>query len=413
MSLNLNKYIANGVTTVFPYTFKLLSDFDVAVVVNGHPLIKDIDYVISGIGSDAGGNVATTVAPANGAEVVIVRYITLERLIHYQTNGDMTATTLNSDFDRIWMALQDSGTDMVRMLKLPIGTTTDQVIAADAATRAGRPVVFDAAGNVALGLEPYDTQAAKAKGAACAAKSSAANAAISEANAATLATQASASACEIVELYALIQGYVSAINPNNLVHKTGDESIAGVKEFQSLPLLPGNATEPLHPVTKQQLDALLAGVLFPGQMVAMFCNAPPPGTLVCNGGEISRTLYAKLFAAIGTTFGAGNGSTTFNLPNIKDGFAILGGGTVGAITTGSVISHNHTATLSSNGGHEHSWPYAPMQGTSTGTGSYSTGGGALQWTSNTGSHSHTPNINNTGGINNLAAGMRLLICIAY
>lgn len=42
----------------------------------------------------------------------------------------------------------------------------------------------------------------------------------------------------------------------------------------------------------------------------------PAGWLWCNGAEVSRTTYAALFAAVGTTYGAGNGSTTFNLPNL-------------------------------------------------------------------------------------------------
>lgn len=42
----------------------------------------------------------------------------------------------------------------------------------------------------------------------------------------------------------------------------------------------------------------------------------PDGYLVCNGAAVSRTAYARLFAAIGTTYGAGDGSTTFNLPNL-------------------------------------------------------------------------------------------------
>ena len=42
----------------------------------------------------------------------------------------------------------------------------------------------------------------------------------------------------------------------------------------------------------------------------------PSGWLLCNGAPVSRTTYSALFAVIGTTYGAGDGSTTFNLPNI-------------------------------------------------------------------------------------------------
>ena len=44
----------------------------------------------------------------------------------------------------------------------------------------------------------------------------------------------------------------------------------------------------------------------------------PSGFLACNGAAVSRTTYSALFSAIGTTYGTGNGSTTFNLPNVED-----------------------------------------------------------------------------------------------
>lgn len=49
-------------------------------------------------------------------------------------------------------------------------------------------------------------------------------------------------------------------------------------------------------------------------------TAIPTGWLLCNGSNVSRTEYAALFAAIGTKFGAGDGSTTFTLPNLDDRF---------------------------------------------------------------------------------------------
>jgi microcystin-dependent protein len=44
----------------------------------------------------------------------------------------------------------------------------------------------------------------------------------------------------------------------------------------------------------------------------------PPGYLLCDGSEVSRTTYSDLFAVIGVYFGVGDNSTTFNLPNITD-----------------------------------------------------------------------------------------------
>ena len=54
-------------------------------------------------------------------------------------------------------------------------------------------------------------------------------------------------------------------------------------------------------------------------------NTAPEGTLMCNGAAISRTTYAELFAAIGTTWGAGDEETTFNVPDLR-GYFIRGVG---------------------------------------------------------------------------------------
>ncbi|QEY24939.1 tail fiber protein [Neisseria animalis] len=64
-----------------------------------------------------------------------------------------------------------------------------------------------------------------------------------------------------------------------------------------------------------------AGLAGPAGTVAFIAGAyAPAGWLKCNGAAVSRTTYAKLFAAIGTHYGAGNGSTTFNLPDLRGEF---------------------------------------------------------------------------------------------
>ncbi|MBX9753321.1 MAG: tail fiber protein [Pseudomonadaceae bacterium] len=66
---------------------------------------------------------------------------------------------------------------------------------------------------------------------------------------------------------------------------------------------------------------LNANDLVPPGTVANFARStPPPGWLKANGAAVSRTSYSALFAAIGTTFGAGDGSTTFNLPDDRGHF---------------------------------------------------------------------------------------------
>lgn len=64
-----------------------------------------------------------------------------------------------------------------------------------------------------------------------------------------------------------------------------------------------------------------------GTIFAYSANeTPPEGALICNGAEISRTTYKLLFDIIGTTYGEGDGSTTFNLPDLTD--RVLQGSTI-------------------------------------------------------------------------------------
>ena len=73
-----------------------------------------------------------------------------------------------------------------------------------------------------------------------------------------------------------------------------------------------------------------ADLLPTGSYIQFAGSQAPDGFLVCNGGEISRTTYSNLFAVIGTTYGSGDGSTTFNLPNLTDRF-LQGSSTSGTV----------------------------------------------------------------------------------
>lgn len=76
-----------------------------------------------------------------------------------------------------------------------------------------------------------------------------------------------------------------------------------------------SSTKYMSPLrTKQAIDKL-GSTVPPGTMIHFAGKTLPEGWLICNGARVSRTTYAALFAAIGTTYGTGDGSTTFNLPN--------------------------------------------------------------------------------------------------
>jgi hypothetical protein len=77
----------------------------------------------------------------------------------------------------------------------------------------------------------------------------------------------------------------------------------------------------LSPAVLQQVTAQ-SSVSLPGTIIEKDGISQPPGTLLCTGQAVSRTTYSALFAEIGTTFGTGDGSTTFNVPNRGGNFYI-------------------------------------------------------------------------------------------
>lgn len=72
---------------------------------------------------------------------------------------------------------------------------------------------------------------------------------------------------------------------------------------------------------KGEIDSFIAATILPVGAVLFFAmNTSPSGYLVCNGSAVSRTAFATLFARIGTVYGDGDGSTTFNLPDLRGEF---------------------------------------------------------------------------------------------
>lgn len=138
----------NGVTTVFPYTFKILAEADILVTVDGVTKTLTTDYSVSGVGNDAGGNVTFVAAPANGTTVVRTRDMGYERTTDYQDNGDLPASTLDDDIDRTVMLVQQLRAALLRSVKLPVGTTVEQVLTESAAARALKLMGFDSSGNI-------------------------------------------------------------------------------------------------------------------------------------------------------------------------------------------------------------------------------------------------------------------------
>lgn len=89
-----------------------------------------------------------------------------------------------------------------------------------------------------------------------------------------------------------------------------------------------------------------------GTIAYLGMSSAPTGWLKANGAAVSRTTYASLFSAIGTTYGTGDGSTTFNVPDLRgeflrgfdDGRGVDSGRGIGTTQSHQMQSHNHLTT---------------------------------------------------------------------
>ena len=158
-------------------------------------------------------------------------------------------------------------------------------------------------------------------------------------------------------------------NPTGMDNKsTGDDHMRLIKKTikATFPNLDGPVI-----ATPAQINTLSSA----GDIIMWPVATPKFGYLLCSGAAVSRTTYAALFAIVGVTFGAGDGATTFNLPNYQDRMPIGAGAAYAAAATGGAAtstlatvnlpSHNHTVTITDAGhshgvndpGHSHTYEY--------------------------------------------------------
>lgn len=141
-----------------------------------------------------------------------------------------------------------------------------------------------------------------------------------------------------------------------------------------------------------------------GAVIYVSSSSAPDGYIECSGQELYREIYPELFATIGTLYGEGNGTTTFNLPDLRgeflrgwdNGRGIDVDRTLGSFQEDAFKAHNHTVSILDTVG--------LLSGDSTN--SWDTGG--------TGSHTvRTWNTSTTGTTETRPRNIALLACIKY
>ena len=219
-------------------------------------------------------------------------------------------------------------------------------------------------------------------------------------------------------------------DPQGITQSTGDGRYLQITTAASTYLalsggtLTGNLTLPGVPTTtnmaatKGYVDTQIAAIpaasdMTPaGTVIWTARTTAPTGYLKANGAAVSRTTYATLFAAIGTLYGVGNNSTTFNLPDLRgefvrgwdDGRGVDSGRAMGSNQAQNYQSHTHSIT---DPGHTHS------EQTNDGTGGGQGGGGANTGTRtvSTGSNVTGISIVASGGTETRPRNIALLGCI--
>lgn len=197
-----NEYTGNGVTTIFPYTFRIFQKSDLVVQVvdldeNITLLVLDTDYTVTGAGGYTGGNVILTTALANGYQISISRELPVTQETDLRNQGKFFAEVHEDAFDKLTMLIQqvrswfslalrkptfvanyyDAQNNYIRNLRDPArpqdATTKSYVDAQDAANfnrtlrvsepvsalpsasfRANKMIAFDSAGNPIVVLPP-------------------------------------------------------------------------------------------------------------------------------------------------------------------------------------------------------------------------------------------------------------------
>jgi len=141
-----------------------------------------------------------------------------------------------------------------------------------------------------------------------------------------------------------------------------------------------------------------------GSIKAWPSVTPPPSWAIIDGSAVSRTLYPQLFALIGTTFGAGDGSTTFNLPDGRSRFILnwgQGSGLTDRLLAAIGGEENHVLGIPEIPSHQHSLSYS--------TPGYSAGGGPFPFMGGAGNTMLTTGIGGGGGHNTMPP----FLCLVY
>lgn len=427
-----------GAGTAGPFTvgFRFLSSAHLRVIRTSSAgvdatLVLNTDYTVSGVGA-ASGTVTLVAVLAAGEKLTIIRDVPFTQLADYVAGDSFPAESHEDALDLLTMQTQQLKDDIGRSLTLPatsVGASTELPSAAPASL-----IGWDATGQA---LQNYDASSLGIAIASSSWRTDVFNGTGAQTAFVLTEDPFSASNCDVsvggvTQIAGVNFSYTVATRTitfltgapvagtGNVAVRYGQAAPLGVPSDLSVttgkiaddsvtfPKLQNIATATIlgrstagtgdvEALTGAQAGQVVGGNPA-GTVIYVAMNAAPTGYIKANGAAIDRTTFAALFAAIGTTFGAGNGTTTFNVPDLRgefirgwdDGRGVDSGRGIGTAQAGEIQSHTHTLPGSF---------FQGGSGSGIGAGGNATIAGA--------------SINATGGTETRPRNVALLACIKF
>jgi len=293
MATTSNTFTGDGSTVTFSFTFPYLEETDVKASING---VVTTAYTFAN---------ATTLqfnaAPASGASVRIYRETDNENLqATFYAGSSIRAADLNDNATQSLYLVQEAKN------------------------------LADSADASAVAQQAQDAE-------------DTANTAITTANAASTTANGIAATANTA-----LTNSTNAVNTANTANSTANTANSTATTANSTA---NSALSTANSAVSTANSALtFAQAINPvGAVIWVAMNTAPSGFIKANGAAVSRTTYSALFTAIGTTFGSGDGSTTFNVPDLRgefvrgwdDGRGVDSGRSFGSFQDHQLQAHNH------------------------------------------------------------------------
>ena len=271
-------YEGTGLLTEYDYTFRIIAETDLVVKTRDtedpdaeeETLVLNTDYTVDGVGQENGGQITLSEALGDGVAMVITRLRPMTQETDIKNQGAFYPEIHEDGFDHVVMLIQQLNASLTGAFRLPETVNPLSVSCVLPLPIPGTSIRWNSEGD---GLESYTPSSG--------------------------------------------EGDVTVPEDEGIAVYVGD------REFVSRSIAAGAGIavtngdgQAGNPTVSMSASAQQA--LLPTGAVIRFGSANvPSGFLACDGSAVSRATYAALFAVIGETYGAGDGSTTFNLPDCR------------------------------------------------------------------------------------------------